>query len=70
LTASPARAYLAHMEPGKGDFVRLTIAMPTEDERRLLRLKHYLEVKYGKRLSLSEIVRQSIKCYAEVEGVK
>jgi hypothetical protein len=57
------------MEPGKADFVRLTISMRPEDEAQFLELKHKLEANAGARISVSEIFRQGIKCLRKHEGL-
>ena len=56
-------------EPGKADFVRLTISMRPEEEAQFLELKHLLEAKDGSRLSVSEIFRRGIKCLRASEGL-
>jgi len=58
------------MEPGKADFVRLTISMRPEEEAQFLELKHKLEAATGTRLTVSEIFRQGIKCLRLREGLK
>jgi hypothetical protein len=57
------------MEPGKADFARLTISMRPEEEAQFLELKHKLEAKAGKRLTVSEIFRQGISCLRNREGL-
>lgn len=60
------------MEPGNdsAQAVRLTISMQPEDEADLLELKHKLEADSKKRISMSELFRQGIRCLREREGLE
>jgi hypothetical protein len=57
------------MEPGNKAFTRLAVSLRPEEEQHLMRLKHHLEAKGGKRLSVSEVMRQGFKCLADREKV-
>jgi len=57
------------MEPGNKAQPRLAVSLYPDDETRLMKLKHHLEAKESKHLSISEVVRRAILYMAEHEGI-
>lgn len=50
-------------QAAKREPIRLSISILEEDDARLLRVKHVLEKREGRRVTISEILRDALKGY-------